>query len=163
MGHRSRIVTALIVAAGALVLCGGIAIRAGGLGFQTVVSNSMRPTISAGDVAVTQAVPADSIRAGDVIAFVPPDGTRTLLHRVTALTDGVITTRGDANAIDDPWQVRLGGPTAYRLVAVVPSLGWLTVLQRPALALAGALVGLGILVELRKEVRARSGRSQLQA
>jgi hypothetical protein len=52
------------------------------------------------------------------------------------------------------------GSTAYRLVAVVPFLGWLAELQRPALLLAGLLVGLGILLELWKEVRARSTKPQ---
>ncbi len=154
--------TALLVTAGVVVLGAGIAVRVAGLNFQTVLSNSMRPTFSAGDVAITQAIPMDSVRVGDVITFYPPNSTRALIHRVTSLQDGVITTRGDGNAIDDPWHITLAGTTAYRMVAVVPSLGWLTELQRPALLLAGLLVGLAILLELRKEVRARNRRSQPQ-
>lgn len=160
--RRSRLVTALLVTAGVVVLGAGIAVRVAGLNFQTVLSNSMRPTFSAGDVAITQAIPMDSVQVGDVITFYPPNSTRALIHRVTSLQDGVITTRGDGNAIDDPWHITLAGTTAYRMVAVVPSLGWLTELQRPALLFAGLLVGLAILLELRKEVRARSRRSQPQ-
>jgi hypothetical protein len=85
-----------------------------------------------------------------------------VLHRITSLRDGVITTRGDANPVDDPWRVSLVGSTGYRLVAVLPFLGWLTELQRPALLAAGLLVGLAILLELKKEVRARASRSQPQ-
>ena len=62
--------------------------------------------------------------------------------------------------MDDPWQVTLTGTTAYRLVAVVPFLGWLTELQGPALIVAGLLVGLAILLELRKEVRGRTTKTR---
>jgi hypothetical protein len=43
----------------------------------------------------------------------------------------------------------------YRLVAVVPFIGWLTELQRPALIAAGLLLGLAVLLELSKAVNAR--------
>lgn len=160
--RRSRLLTGLLVAAGVVVLAIGIAVRVADLHVQTVLSNSMRPTVSAGDLAVTQAVPIGSVRVGDVITFHPPTGDRTLIHRVTSLRDGVITTRGDANPVDDPWHATLAGTTAYRLVAVVPFVGWLTELQRPALFFAGLLVGLSIVLELRKEVKARAMRSQPQ-
>jgi signal peptidase len=156
------VVTALVVAAGLMVLVAGIAVRMADLHFQTVLSNSMQPTASAGDVAITQDVSIDALRVGDVIAFTPPNQTRPVLHRIASLRDGVITTRGDANPVADPWRISLAGSTGYRLVAVVPLVGWLTQLQRPALLLAGLLVGLAIVLELRKEVKARAARSQPQ-
>jgi signal peptidase I len=160
--RRSRLTTGLVVTAGVVALAIGVTIRVADLRFQTVRSNSMQPTASAGDVAVTQGVPIGSLRVGDAIAFLPPNGTGAVLHRITTFEDGVITTRGDANPVDDPWRVTLRGTTGYRMVAVVPYVGWLTELQRPALLAAGLLVGLGILLELRKEVRARAARSQPQ-
>ncbi|MGO9178291.1 MAG: signal peptidase I [Candidatus Limnocylindrales bacterium] len=156
----SRLLTGLLVAVGVAVLALGIAVRVENLRFQTVLSGSMRPTVSPGDVAVTQAVPTSSLRVGDVIVFYPPNETQAVIHRIASLRNGVITTKGDANPIADPWHVTLMGSTAYRLVAVVPFLGWLAELQRPALLLAGLLVGLGILLELWKEVRARSTKPQ---
>jgi signal peptidase len=128
----SRLLTAVLVVAGVAGLAVGITVRVAGLHVQTVLSNSMQPAASAGDVAITQAVPIDSLRVGDAITFVPPDQTEPVLHRITSLRDGVITTRGDANPVDDRWQVTLTGTTGYRLVAVVPFLGWLTELQEPA-------------------------------
>lgn len=122
----------------------------------------MQPTLSAGDLAVTRAVPVGSVAVGDVVVFYPPTGTRAVIHRITSVHDAVITTRGDANPVDDPWHIRLAGPTAYRLVAVVPLLGWLTELQRPALLAAGLLLGLAVALQLRKEVRARTLRSRPQ-
>lgn len=162
--RRSRLVTGLLVVVAAVVVAIGITFRVADLHLQTVLSNSMRPTVSAGDMAVTQAVPIGSLRVGDAIEFYPPGQTLPVLHRITSLegtaTGVVITTRGDANGVDDPWQVTLVGATAYRLVAVVPCLGWLTELQRPALLVAGLLLGLWILLELRKEVGARLMKSR---
>lgn len=159
--HRraSRVLTGLLVLAGAAILAAGIAVRLADLHLQTVLSNSMQPSISAGDVVVTQGVPTDAVRVGDVIVFQPPNHPEPVIHRVVALRDGAITTRGDANPVDDPWQVTLAGPKAYRLVVVVPGLGWLTQLQRPVLILAGALVLLAVLLELGKGVRTRAQRS----
>jgi signal peptidase I len=162
-GHtsrHSRLLTGLIVIAAVLVLGIGLAIHVEGLHFQTVLSGSMRPTLSPGDVAVTQAVPTSSLRVGDVIVFVPPTASEAVIHRISSLRNGVMTTKGDANTVSDPWHVTLAGATAYRMVGVLPFLGWLVRLQQPALLLAGLLVGLGILLELWKEVRARSTKPQ---
>jgi signal peptidase len=161
-----RLLTSLIVAVGVVAVGIGILVFVANLHFQTVTSGSMRPTISPGDVAVTQAVPVSSLAVGDVIVFYPPTSTtEPVMHRIVSLVNGVITTRGDANNVNDPWQVTLTGTTAYRMVAVVPFIGWLTELQRPALIVAGLLVGLAILLELRKEVRGRNtkARSEPQA
>lgn len=142
------------------VLAIGVTFRVADLHLQTVLSDSMQPTVSAGDLAVTQAVAIGSVDVGDVIVFYPPASTRAVIHRITSLQDEVITTRGDANSVDDPWHVRLAGPTAYRLVAAVPLLGWLTELRRPALLAAGLLLGLAVALELIKQVRARTSRSR---
>lgn len=162
-----KLLTAVIVAAAAVVFAVGILVFVAHMHFQTVVSGSMRPTFSPGDVAVTQAVPIGSLRVGDAIAFYPPGQTLPILHRITSLkttaTGLEITTRGDANPINDPWLATLSGPTAYRLVAVVPFVGWLTELQRPALLAAGILVGLIILLEIRKEVKAWAKKKHSQS
>ena len=161
-----RLLTSLIVTLAVVAVGIGILVFVANLHFQTVTSGSMRPTVSPGDMVITQTVPANSLRVGDVIVFFPPaSSTEPVMHRIVSLDNGVIKTRGDANNVDDPWQVMLTGTTAYRLVAVVPFLGWLTELQRPALIVAGLLVGLAILLELRKEVRGRTtkARSEPQA
>ena len=158
--------TALIVALGAAAVGIGVLVFVASLHFQTVTSGSMRPTVSPGDMAVTEAVPIGSLKVGDIIVFYPPGITaEPVMHRIVSLDNGTIKTRGDANNVNDPWQVTLPGPKAYRMVAVVPLIGWLIELQRPALIFAGLLVGLVILLELRKEVRGRTtkARSELQA
>jgi signal peptidase len=153
-------VTGLLLAAGLAVLAAGVTVRLADLRFATVLSNSMQPTFSAGDVVVTQGVPISSVRVGDVITFVPPTEARPLIHRIASLNNGVITTRGDANSVEDPWHLTLSGPSVGRLVAVLPFLGWLTQLQRPAFVLAGLLMVLAFALELRKEVARRSSKSR---
>jgi signal peptidase len=156
-----RLLTSLIVAVGVVAVAVGILVFVANLHFQTVTSGSMRPTVSPGDMAVTEAAQVGSLRVGDVIVFFPPtNSTEPVMHRIVSLDNGAIKTRGDANSVDDPWQVTLTGATAYRMVAVVPFLGWLTELQRPALIVAGLLIGLTVLLELRKEVRSRKARAR---
>jgi signal peptidase I len=147
--------TALLVAAAVVAVAISILVWVANLHFQTVLSGSMRPTISAGDVAVIQAVPISSLRVGDAIAFYPPNDPEPRLHRITSLkatANGVvITTRGDANPVDDPWLATLQGTTGYRLVGVVPFVGWLTEIKGPLLILAGCLVGLVVLREVTRK------------
>src|ERR1035437_8990497 len=158
---RDRLLTSLIVAVGVVAVAIAVLVLVANLRFQTVTSGSMRPTVSPGDVAVTETVPVSSLKLGDVIVFFPPtSSTEPVMHRIVSLVNGAIKTRGDANSVDDPWQVTLTGATAYRMVAVVPFLGWLTELQRPALIVAGLLIGLVVLLELRKEVGSRKSKAR---
>ncbi len=156
-----RFLTVLIVVVGLAAIAIGVLVFVDNLHFQTVTSGSMRPTVSPGDVAVTEVVPVSSLKAGDIIVFFPPGRVaEPVMHRIVSLDDGVIKTRGDANSVDDPWQITLSGATAYRMVAVVPFIGWLGELQRPALIVAGSLLLLAIGIELRKEVGGRAARAR---
>jgi signal peptidase len=153
--RRSRLFNGLLVAAGVAVLAGGIAFRMSDLHVQTVLSGSMRPAAQPGDLAITEGVPTDSLRVGDVIVFTPPSEARPVLHRIASLEGHAITTKGDANSVVDPWHLTLQGATQYRLVLVVPLLGSLTELRGAALIAAGLIVALHILLEIRKGVGAR--------
>jgi len=152
---RRRLVDVMLLATGVAVLAAGIGFRMGDFHLRTVVSGSMRPTVSPGDLAITQGVPTGSLRVGDVIVFTPADGTQPVLHRIVSRQGDVITTKGDANSVADPWHVTLQGATGYRLVFVVPYLGWLTELRTAAFVAAGLIVALLILLEIRKGVGAR--------
>ncbi|HJF13857.1 MAG TPA: signal peptidase I [Enteractinococcus helveticum] len=75
----------------------------GGAGL-TVLSGSMEPTYSPGDMVVS--VPQDSYAIGDVVTFQPVSGDPTLVtHRIVAHRTGQhgvsYVTRGDANSQDD--------------------------------------------------------------
>jgi signal peptidase len=123
------------------------------LRLEPVLSGSMRPSIQPGDLAVTRPIPADEIEEGDVIAYYPPGQSEARLHRVTSVRrdDGVwVTTKGDANSVEDPWgRVKLRGTNAYRLTAVIPKIGYLPVWTRgvrgPVLIAAGLLLGLSLI------------------
>jgi signal peptidase len=66
-----------------------------------VLSGSMEPRISAGDVVVTKAVGPDRIAVGDVITFVRSEGSAPVTHRVVGVDrsgpEPVFATKGDAN------------------------------------------------------------------
>jgi len=156
---RRRLVDVILLMAGVAVLAAGIAFRMGDFHVQTVLSGSMRPTVSPGDLAIVQGVPVSSLRADDVIVFTPPNATQPVLHRIVSRQGDVITTKGDANSLADPWRLTLQGATGYRLVFVVPYLGWLTELRTAALIAAGLIVALLILLEIRKGVRLRRART----
>ncbi|MEO8470194.1 MAG: signal peptidase I [Chloroflexota bacterium] len=141
--------------AGTAVLGGGIAFGMAHLRAQPVLSGSMRPTVSPGDLAITEPVPIGSLRVGDVIAFTPPGAVRPVLHRIASLDGGVITTKGDANTVADPWHLTAQGGPAYRLVFAVPYLGWLPQMRVALLIGAGLIAVLIALLEVRKGVGAR--------
>ena len=82
------------------------------LGLRPLVisSGSMRPALEVGDVVVTNWVPADHIRAGNIISFDDPDQNGLFLtHRVRNIVDNGSTlrfeTRGDANTTSEIWAV----------------------------------------------------------
>ncbi|MCA5895183.1 signal peptidase I [Isoptericola sp. NEAU-Y5] len=121
----------------------------------TVLSGSMEPVFSPGDLVVTQRVDPNEIQAGDLVTFQPVSDDPTLItHRVVGLqwdADGVtgFVTRGDANGADDDPIVadQVMGRVVYSvpLVGHVTNAGW-----GPAAATIGAVCllvyGVGTLV-----------------
>ena len=94
-----------------------------------VLSGSMRPGMQPGDVVLTQRVPISDLHVRDVVVFHPPnEAKRQTVHRIVklAVKNGTtsITTWGDANQVVDPVVSSLSGTTAYRMVRVIPLLGY---------------------------------------
>lgn len=89
----------------------------------TVMSGSMEPALSTGDLVVVAPIRPLEARAGDAVTFRDPEGSdRMITHRVRAVrergTDVSFTTKGDANNDTERWTVaREGqiGRVAYRL------------------------------------------------
>jgi signal peptidase I len=97
----------------------------------TVLTASMKPTFSPGDVVVVRPEPIQELRVGEVISYQVPVGAHQVeTHRVVKILRGegttapVIQTMGDNNTVVDPWTAQLNGSTVYRLVAVVPKAGY---------------------------------------
>jgi signal peptidase len=147
---RSTAVTALLaVGALALLVTAGLVLSLR-VSAHTVLTGSMRGTFDPGAVVLTRQVPTASVRPGDVIVFVPPGESAPYTHRVlTVLGDPqhpVITTKGDANPMPDPWRARLTAPTVQKAFGSVPGVGRLLLaahgsrVHTALLALFGTLV-----------------------
>ncbi len=104
------------------------------LGFQryVITSGSMTGSYDRGDLIYDETVPTSQLKVGDVITYTPPAGdTRPgrLTHRIYSITvnkDGTrkYRTKGDANAVPDPWTFSLTNPTQARVVFGIPYLGF---------------------------------------
>ena len=106
---------------------------------ETVLSGSMKPYFSPGDIVVVTPEATREVRVGQVISYHIPLGDHHVQsHRVIKVVRGgdhpLVRTKGDANAAPDPWTARLNGGTAWQVRAVVPKAGWAIVwLRTPAI------------------------------
>ena len=67
-----------------------------------VVSGSMEPTIPTGSLCIVNIrIPYEKIEEGDVIVYVRKSDGLRIIHRVIAVTDDGLVTKGDHNQIDD--------------------------------------------------------------
>lgn len=101
------------------------------LGYRTatMLSGSMVPHIRPGDVVVDVAEPISKIRVGQILTLQTPTPTHYVdSHRVFKIMHRhghvFIKTKGDANPVPDPWTAELHGRIVWRVVAVVPKLGF---------------------------------------
>ena len=85
--------------------------------FNYVQSGSMAPEINTYDVVISKRATFDEIEVGDIITYEcnyaigvngdiqPSPKTMIVIHRVIEKGDGYLRTKGDANEVEDPWQV----------------------------------------------------------
>ncbi len=132
------------------VLAVVLAPQLSGVRFASVLSDSMRPSLTTGDMMVVRSVDPERIKAGDVILFRSgADPNTTIAHRVVEIVDGsggpAFVTKGDANEVEDRGAVsasRVQGKVEYHL----PMLGYVTREMREplffllALAVPGSLI-----------------------
>ena len=93
-----------------------------------VLSGSMEPVLSTGDVVIEQPVAPRDVRVGDVVTFNDPDQAgRRITHRVRSVHfaggRARFVTKGDANDTSEHWEMDAGGRlgrVAYR----VPLVGY---------------------------------------
>lgn len=128
------------------------------LGYRTatMLTGSMEPGISPGDVVVSVPRPVQDVAVGDVISYhIPVEDHRVETHRVVEVSPGAdgrptVVTKGDANPNKDPWTAHLAGDTVWQQVAVVPHLGEVVQVMRSPLVQTyvfwGALGALMLLV-----------------
>lgn len=112
-----------------------------GVGAAVVLSGSMEPELSVGDLLIV--VARDEYAVGDVVVY--RDGNTAVTHRIVAVRDGEIITRGDANSADDmPITAdRIKGAVA----AAVPLVGYAVLAIRTPWGTLGLLVAALLLWE----------------
>lgn len=118
---------ALVVALACVlaVLAGAVGWRVSGGRWMNVETGSMGTTAPVGTLVLTRPTTIDHLRVGDVVSFRPPTrGAPVYTHRIVAISDGVVTTRGDANAINDPFRTT-SAQLVGRVVAMLWPVGWL--------------------------------------
>ncbi|MFG3494597.1 signal peptidase I [Streptomyces sp. NPDC047928] len=127
-GRLGSTLSGLAVAVGCVLFLGGFVW--GALLYQpyTVPTDSMTPTITAGDRVLAQRVDGGDVRRGDVVIFKDPQwGDVPMLKRVVALdgdkvaccdTDGRLTVNG--TGIDEPYLRDQDAASPTRFSATVP-------------------------------------------
>ena len=124
---------ALIVVAG--ILFGLFLIAPSVMGWQryVIISGSMTGTYDRGSIVFDEVVPVSSLKTGDVITYRPPRGAgpdHLVTHRIRSIGRDpktkaqVFRTKGDANAVPDPWTFTLPGKTQARVVTGAPYMGF---------------------------------------
>jgi signal peptidase I len=134
----------------ALLLLASVAPTVAGWETTVVMSGSMGPGVSPGDVAVVRPVDPADLAVGQVLLVDDPDSPgRLRLHRLVAIEDAGLELRGDANPTADS---ALVAPSAVHGVGVMrlPALGlpvyWAA--ERRLLRLAATTAGLVLLLAL---------------
>jgi signal peptidase len=123
----------------AALAVGVIWLNSGALGVRPslISGNSMNPVLYPGDVVITQNISPESIRVGDVIRF-HRNGI-DIIHRVKEVQNNnpspIFITRGDNNNVED--EPVMADQLEGKLVLTIPKIGWIGILFRRALALAG--------------------------
>jgi signal peptidase len=105
----------------------------------TVMSGSMEPAISTGDVVVAQQIAPMAARVGDIVTFRDPlRHDRLITHRVREIhvqqSKVLFVTKGDANTSTERWVVPVDG-TIGRVAFHVPRLGYFMVWIRSTFGL----------------------------
>ena len=107
---------ACIIAVAALALVA--AQLSGRVRMLPVLSGSMTPTYPTGSAAFVTPEPISALRVGQVVVYhIPVLDHHLVMHRVVKIQMAgarpVITTRGDANPVVDPWRARLADRTVW--------------------------------------------------
>lgn len=148
-----RLFAALIMLVLAAVLAvTGAFLLGGGRGF-VVRTPSMGTAAPVGTLVLTRPTTISALQVGQVIAFHPPtEPTETYTHRIIAIRDDAVFTRGDINGTPDPWRLQ-ARDIVGRAVLIVPRLGWL-IRALPLLVVGNLVIWAFTALWVRRERRA---------
>lgn len=118
----------------------------------TVLTDSMAPSVEAGDAVLVAR--ADALHVGDVVRVrVPAEGRRlgyagTIVHRIVEVEpDGTIRTQGDAKSEPDPFPIQRDDVDG-RVVLTIPAVGRLVSAAASPFVLLWLALGAGLAVGL---------------
>ena len=89
-----------------------------GVGAAVVLSGSMEPALSVGDLVIV--AESNSYLVGDMVVY--QDGRMAVTHRIVSITDGEVITKGDANNTEDS-PIALG-QLKGKVVLAIPLVGY---------------------------------------
>lgn len=113
-----------------------------GVGASVVLSGSMEPALSVGDLLIVRA--AEDYEVGDIVVY--QSGRIAVVHRITAIDGDTVTTQGDANNTAD---VPISMDAICGKVAVaIPLIGYLAWAMKSPVAVLVMLVAAVLLIEL---------------
>lgn len=127
-----------------------------GIGASVVLSGSMEPALSVGDLLIF--TEEENYEVGDVVVY--QSGRMPVVHRIIALDAETVTTRGDANnTADEPFGVQL---IKGKVVTVVPLVGHLIWALKTPLGTASLVIAALLLMELsfRSERKAKAAQQE---
>ena len=119
-----------------------------GLQAYTVVSGSMEPTYSVGDLIYVKTVDPDSVKVGDPITFVVNEDLVVATHRVTEVDSAnrEFTTKGDANKTADANPVHFNNLIGVPVFSI-PLLGYVSAyIQSPPGTYVAIAVGVALIL-----------------
>jgi signal peptidase len=118
----------------------------------TVTSGSMVPTMEIDSLSILKHVEISEIKVNDIITFINPSGY-VITHRVIRDEPGeggrLLTTKGDANPIEDPYQVRedmILGRIEYTFNWAVPVVSILNRHQGSSLIATAEVLVIAVLI-----------------
>ena len=118
-----------------------------GLQVYSVISGSMEPTYSVGDLLYVKMVDPDAIKEGDVITFVLNEDLTVATHRVVSVDseNQEFTTKGDANKTEDANPVHFNNLIGVPVLSI-PLLGYVSAyIQNPPGLYVAIAVGVVLL------------------
>ena len=147
-------VETVLVLAGLLFLL----MKAGGMTLYVVLSGSMNPTIETGSIVVVDTKEKDYM-IGDIITFQIEE--QLVTHRIVEMEQGIIKTKGDANAMPDSKLI-----TKYQIKGkvkhVIPKWGYILFYfqSKKIIALIGGAVILSNLFDILSEYQIQNKRNK---
>lgn len=111
-----------------------------------VISPSMEPTYSVGDLLYVKTVDPDSVKVGDPITFVMNEDLVVATHRVVAIhsENRQFTTKGDANETEDAAPVHFNNLIGVPVFSI-PLLGYVSAYIQSSPGMY-VVIGLGVIL-----------------